>query len=477
MQTLKIALLAALLSCATLLVPARSEACGGCFGPPATTSTVTGHRMAFAVSAERTVLWDQFEYSGSPEDFSWVLPVLPGAYVEASTDAWFEALEAVTQTQISAPPLSCARSGNDSGCIGAMSASDSAATGRGGNFAGGGVMVLHRGTVGPYDTVTLRSRDGDALTQWLTDNGYVIPPDIEPVIAAYVSEGADFIAVRLSPNKGVQQMTPVRVVTPGGEYLLPLRMVAAGVGLQVNIVLYVIGEQRYAMPDLHEVSVYTRNLTWDFSDNTTNYAELRRDALADFLGFTYLPSFAFKGAFSRNLPGPSGGSASFNLASGAGFFNNFADLYFAQALSNDSLPITQCPSIAARLGARDLVVEAETPADAPSDSIASGTFTCQGYTDISAAMIGMHPSDVWITRLELDLPREALGMDCVVVPAESQDEISNQLQAVKSKNRPAGCDEVLFESRVARGAPSRADMLFFLAAVGALLLLRRRGVA
>ena len=79
MHALKIGTFATLLSCVTLLAPARSEACGGCFGPPSTTSTVTGHRMAFAVSAERTVLWDQFEYSGAPEDFSWVLPVLRDA--------------------------------------------------------------------------------------------------------------------------------------------------------------------------------------------------------------------------------------------------------------------------------------------------------------------------------------------------------------------------------------------------------------
>jgi hypothetical protein len=474
MHALKIGTLAILLACAALLAPARSEACGGCFGPPATTSTVTGHRMAFAVSAERTVLWDQFEYSGAPEDFSWVLPVLPGAYLEASTDAWFESLEAVTRTQISAPPISCAQP-DSSGC-GVMGASDSAASEGRGFYGGGGVMVLHRGTVGPYDTVTLRSQEGDALTQWLTDNGYVIPPDIEPVIEAYVSEGADFIAVRLSPDKGVQQMTPVRVVTPGGEYLLPLRMVAAGVGLSVNIVLYVIGEHRYGLPDLHEVSVDTRHLSWKFSDNTTNYPELRRDALADFLGFTYLPSFAFKGAFSRNLPGPSGGSAIYNVDSGFNAFSTFTDLYFGQALSNDALPTAQCLNIASRLQASSLVVEAEAPADAPSGSIASGTLTCQGYTDISAAMIGMHPSEVWITRLELDLPREALSMDCVVVPADSQEEVSNQLQAVKASDRPAGCDEVLFESRVAPAVPSRAGMLVFLSAVAGLLLLRRRGV-
>src|SRR5262249_21716809 len=161
-------------------------------------------------------------------DFSWVLPVLPGATLESATDAWFEALEAVTKTQVTSPDIQCAQP--DPGCgLTLGGASDSASYSAGnGVIDNRGVTVLQQGTVGPYETVTLRSTNGDALSGWLTTNGYAIPPEIEPVIADYVSEGDDFIAVRLAPGKGIQQMTPVRVVTPGGEYLLPLRMVAAG---------------------------------------------------------------------------------------------------------------------------------------------------------------------------------------------------------------------------------------------------------
>ncbi len=58
------------------LVSGRAEACGGCFAPPIIQSDVpviTGHRMTFSVNPTRTVLWDQFEYTGSPQDF-------PGSY-------------------------------------------------------------------------------------------------------------------------------------------------------------------------------------------------------------------------------------------------------------------------------------------------------------------------------------------------------------------------------------------------------------
>jgi hypothetical protein len=451
-----------------LLATERAQACGGCFAAPSALTTVTGHRMAFAVSDERTVLWDQFEYSGAPEDFSWVLPVLPGAYLEASTDAWFESLETVTQTRVLAPSLTCAQASGGCGLVG--SSDDSAAASGKGGFYGDDVKVIHRGTVGPYETVTLRSADSAALTTWLTANGYFIPPDIQPTIDAYVSEGTDFVALRLQPGLGVQQMTPVRVVTPGGDYLLPLRMVAAGVAESVKIVLYVIGEKRYAMPDLHEVSVDTKALEWTFADSSSNYAELHRQALAKNLGFSYLPTFAFVRAFAGGLPGPFGGSAFYTTTKGAQFNDSFPELYFAQAQENDTKPSTGCPDVASLFTKTELVSE-----DGADGTLLASSFSCDGYTDLAAAVLGMHPASVWLTRLELDLPKEALSMDCVVVPAESQASVSNLVQALKATDRPAGCTEVVFESRMARGVPGRAGAVAFLAAIGACLWLRRRG--
>lgn len=475
-----LALIATSVSCAALLAPSTSRACGGCFHPISISDStvVTGHRMAFAVSDERTVLWDQFEYSGAPEDFSWVLPVLPGAVLEESTDAWFEALETVTQTQVTSPQIQCASaSGGGVGCGSTAGAADLAGAPKGYyDDNGGGVKVLHQGTVGPYETVTLRSTDGDALTAWLKSHSYFIPPDIQPTIDDYTKQGDDFIALRLQPGVSVQRMTPVRVVTPSGDYLLPLRMVAAGVGEHVKIVLYVIGEQRFAMPDLHEVSIDPSKLTWQFSDNSNNYDELHRQALARNLGFSYLPTFAFKGGFSSTLPGPNGSSATFAVSNGNGAFqqySNFADLYFAQANSNDDKPVSACSSIVPLLNGTRLV---RADVDAKPDELAFSRLQCGKYSDIAAAMLGMHPASVWLTRLELDLPKEALSVDCTVVPADTQQQVSNQLQALHAKDRPAGCKEVVFESKLARGLPGRGTLVF-LTLFGSLLWLRRRGAA
>src|SRR3989442_1313170 len=95
---------------AALLASNDAHACGACFhemNQPETT-VVTGHRMAVSISPVQTVLWDQVKYAGNPAEFAWVLPVKPGAYIELSNDAWFEALDAATSTRVVPPQLNCA---------------------------------------------------------------------------------------------------------------------------------------------------------------------------------------------------------------------------------------------------------------------------------------------------------------------------------------------------------------------------------
>lgn len=448
----------------SLGVSSRALACGGCFSPLPTTgvSEVVGHRMVFAISDERTVLWDQFEYSGSPEEFSWVLPIQPGAYLEAAEQAWFDALEAATETSVSSPALVCGNGNSQSGCAcGSMSAEASSSS----NYQGPpSVQVVDRRTVGPYDAVTLHSEAGDELFRWFDDNGYFVPADIAPIIEAYVSEGADFIAVRLRPGQGVQQMTPVRVITPGGEGILPLRMVAAGVRDQVDIVLYVIGEHRYEMPDLVEVFVSDAELAWDFTRNDSNYLRVRQTALSENGGFSYLTSFALQGAFADD------GLRSMSTASGR-FVTSISDLYVAQAAEVDDLEPGCVGVLPPRLDTPLRIVEDWQSQTLP----ASGALACGNYTDLAAAMVGLVPKAAWLTRLELTLPRTALAMDCVLEPHDSADAVSAFRTATQAENPPAGCETVgISNSTVTR--PMNPSLVLWLSAGVLAAALSRRCV-
>jgi uncharacterized protein DUF2330 len=455
------------------------HACGGCFSPPSVSAPVVGHRMAFAIAGDRTVLWDQFQYTGEPEDFSWVLPITPGAYLEASSDAWFEALEAWTQVQVSPPPLNCSSPSSASSGCGSSSDNLAVSADDGGSFAGPTVAVLSRATVGPYDTVTLRSVDGDALTDWLVSNGYVVPPDIEPVIAAYVSEGADFIALRLSPGRGVQQMTPVRVVTPSGPAILPLRMVAAGVGLSVDIVLFTIGDARFALPDFAEVGLELGQLSYDFGAGTSNYLELRRRALARNDGSTFLTTFAVEGGLGANDFTRQVNTSALSLSAAS-----FAELYYAQGIENAGADydeiVAGCPDQLEPARADRRVVrvcdddeQVDCVAEPALGELDSRELVCGELDDLQAALIGQVPARTWLTRIELNLPRTALDADCVVEPNLDQGVVSPALIASRAENSP--CPPGLFSSSLSPASPRRLGEWLFGAALGLALL--RRGLA
>jgi hypothetical protein len=451
------------------LAPA-AHACGGCFGFGSSNAPVVGHRMAFALSEGRTVLWDQFEYSGAPEEFSWVLPIAPGAYLEQSSDAWFEALEAYTQVTVTPPPLNCTSRGGD-GC-GSFASADSASAfeSPSGLPSEPSVSVLRRQTVGPYDTVTLRSTSGDALSAWLVDNGFVIPDDIRPIILAYVSEGADFIALRLRPGAGVTQMTPVRVVTPEGPAVLPLRMVAAGIGQSVDIVLYLIGEARYAMPDLLEVEADLDALSFDFARGTSNYLELQQRALARNDGHVFLTAYAAQGDFGTR------GGRGWSTTEGRGFASDLISLYFQQAIENTGdLYVGACDGVA-RVANTDRRVVAcpgdGSPCPISADELAANEFVCEQFDDVAAALTGQRPRSTWLTRLELRLPREALTIDCVVEPNFDQSYVQSAITAQRLTNPP--CDLPLFSSSLSEASP-RFFGVYLLAAATLGVFLRRVG--
>ena len=371
---------------------------------------VTDHRMAFSISTQQSVLWDQIEYSGNPTDFAWVLPVRSGTIVQASSDAWFAALDAITTPTITGPSRPC--NGTGVGCGG--SSKSSASFGAADDGLGGGVQVISQSVVGPYDSATLRATDPRALQNWLDGHGYVLPPSLEPTVAAYVTGGFDFIALRLQPGLGVQAMQPVRVVTQGADLTLPLRMVAAGVGAQVGITLYVVGEGRYeAAPPFQNAVVDDAKLVWFHTQNRSNYQELSQSLMAQNSGRTWLTEF------SRSVSlVPSGQQPCGSLGSAGYYFGqSLADLYVGHCACPGSVDL----DAAFALGSSDDAAD-----DAPSEaSSVPSAPACTG-DDLDVALVGLHASSIWVTRVRAVLPANALSEhDLVLQASSSQTAVSN----------------------------------------------------
>src|SRR5262245_31241319 len=109
---------------------------------PDQTVPVTGHKMILSLSKDGTTLWDQFQYTGDPTLFGWILPIKGQVTLGASSDALFDAFGQVTAPQVFAPAI-CPDT-----CLGG-----------GGQDGGGDVDVIAHESVGPYEAVQLVAND------------------------------------------------------------------------------------------------------------------------------------------------------------------------------------------------------------------------------------------------------------------------------------------------------------------------------
>ncbi|HEX8796754.1 MAG TPA: DUF2330 domain-containing protein [Polyangiaceae bacterium] len=380
------------LSIAAIARPAH--ACGGCFQPPAETQNgdvITDEKMIFVVTPQATTLFDEIEYSGSPSQFGWVLPIKGPVTVGLSSDALFQAIENATATTIVAPPLptcpscQCAFGAGEGSSSGGSSGSSSGSA--------GGVTVISQQTVGPYDTVQLQSTNPQALNQWLAANGYVVPSGFQPVISEYVTEGFDFLALKLLPGQGVSAMRPVRVTTPGAGLSLPLRMVAAGTGATVGVTVWVIADGRYEPQNMKQFTIDPSSLVWDWSQETSNLATLRQAAES------------------------ADGFAAWQIESSIDVSPYQVEAPVMSQPSSDNYPV-------------------DTSGDAGADD-AGQTSDQAEQADFDAMFPGGMQTSVRITRMRADLAHSALANDLFVQASADQSQLSNYYQVTKSINAPA----------------------------------------
>ena len=514
---------------ALAVLPGDARACGGTFlDSESTTVIVKAHRMAFSISQTQSVLWDQIAYTGSPKGFAWVLPVRPGAVIEVSNDAWFDTLDAATSVNVVTPAQECDSGGDDftttKGCgCGSTEEADFGGSASSGDEGHGSnpVTVVHQGTIGPYETVTLHSDVPGALTDWLTSHGYPIDPGIQPIIDAYEAEGMDFIALRLSPQAGVKQMKPVRVVTPGAGATLPLRMVAAGTGAGVDVTLFVLGEGRWEAESFPNATVAAKDVSWDFDKDAasaSNYTTLRAKALAGDGGKTWLTSFSKQGALLGRVNNPTGFGGPVIYSTGAAQETSIAAFYAATGGADEACQ----EKLEALASSTDQVVDncspatgggtggggtggsgggaggtggtfgatgsggaggGETCATLPPSSVSASDLTCGALDDVGVALTGMHPADVWVTRLEASLPRSALATDLTLQASADQSTVENYITPGKLLHSPCATSSATVSRSIWPGprngprngplAMSFAAMVALAAAVGRRTLRRR----
>ena len=388
--------------------PRDAAACGGCFHPPTQVATdITDERMLLSVSTTQSTLYDQIQYAGSPSSFAWVLPIHGTVDVGLSADVLFDSIDVLTATTIVPPTPNCPAPPN---CIfnGAGMAASSGDASAAGPAA---VTVTKQENVGPYATVQLHSTDSTALEGWLSQNGFVIPAAVQPVIAEYVTEGFDFLAMKLLPNQGVQSMRPVRVTTPGASLSLPLRMASVGTGAQVGITIWVVSDGRYEPQNYPFFFIDESQIVWDFSTNSSNYTTLRATNEAALNG----GGWELESSFSLNELLISG-----VILSGGQYFGG-------QGGSPGGV-LLPAPS-----DATEDYLAAGSP-DAGAEAGAYQSAEDVRAEDIATLFAGLAGPTVRVTRIRGDIAHAAMTKDLVMQASADQTEVSNIRDVTHSVN-------------------------------------------
>ncbi len=381
-------------SALTLAGERDATACGGCFHPPAqVASDITDERMLLSVSQQQTTLYDQIRYTGSPKSFAWVLPIKGTVDVGLSSDVLFASIDTLTQTTIPQPQVNCPAPPEE--CLSRGAFGGGSADGGSASAPSGDVTVTKAENVGPYATVQLHATDSTALETWLSDNGFMIPAEVKPIIAQYVSEGFDFLAMKLLPNQGVQAMRPVRVTMPGASLSLPLRMAAIGTGATVGISIWVVADGRYEPQNFPFFHIEDKELAWDFNLSSSNYTSLRQSHGATLGG---------KGWEIESSIDVNQSTISQYIYSGGSPFGGAGDP------TQDYLPITT--TTGGGDGGADGGAVSESAAQVRDD-------------DIKALFAGISGSNVRITRMRSDISHAAMNVDFVLRASADQSELSN----------------------------------------------------
>lgn len=268
---------------ALILLARPAFACGGlfCRNNPVDQNA---ERIIFTDNGDGTVTAIvQIQYTGFDEDFSWILP-LPEAIGNEDIAVPETAVTAFTELELATNPVFIPPPAP--GCAQVDMAVEEAAPAE-----AGGVEVFAEGEVGPYGFVVVGSANPDELVNWLIDNGYRVTPEMEPLIDVYVQEQFVFLAMRLAPEFGVQDIAPIAITYPSAAPMIPLRLTAVAANPDMAVITWFFADQQ-AVPDNYgHFEIEDSEITF-FTFGGHNYRQLMGEKANEMNGQAFITEYA-----------------------------------------------------------------------------------------------------------------------------------------------------------------------------------------
>lgn len=258
------------------------SACGGlfCQNNPVDQNA---ERIIFVQNGDGTVsAIIQIQYTGFDDDFSWILPLpeaIPADAIEVpeTAAAAFTELELATNPVYIAPPLpECAQVDFAEQPV-LSAASDE-------------VQVFASGSVGPYGFDIIGSSDPDALITWLREHNYRVTAGMEPLINLYVAEQFVFLAMRLLPEQGVQDIQPIQVTYPSERPMIPLRLTAVAANPNMAVLTWFFATSQAVPSNYTHMQIPDDDIRFTFFSN--NYRQLIGETADQYNGQAFVTEYA-----------------------------------------------------------------------------------------------------------------------------------------------------------------------------------------
>lgn len=288
----RLALLGFLTGLALGLVPKDSEACGGLFCGNIPVNQ-TEEAIIFDVDIPNNTVTAIINilYQGNADEFAWLLPLQTNpAFIGVGSRTAFQVAQNLTVPRFQITEIEdvgvCSESymdprfayedGSGAECGGGLCGVPQA--------SGGGVDVLQRQEVGPYDTVVLSGTDPELIRQWLVDNDFRVTDDMMEMVVPYVTKGDVILALKLLNNVDVGEIAPIEVTmsAPREERELdacvPIILTSIAADPDMPITTYLFSDQGRAIPQ-NFFHVEPNLLKIDWLNGGRNYRQLIADAV------------------------------------------------------------------------------------------------------------------------------------------------------------------------------------------------------
>ena len=277
-----LAVLAAIVAVLASTQPAW--ACGGFF---CTTTPVdqNAERIIFTQNGDGTVsAYVQIEYTGSAPDFSWILP-LPEAIDAESVQVPDDAMAAFTELEVATDPVFIPPDLPECVLREPIVVVEKV-------VANSAVEVFASGEVGPYGFDVVGSEDPDALVTWLRENSYRVTAPMEPLINLYVEEQFVFLAMKLRPDKGAQDVEPVKVTYPSERPMIPLRLTAVAANPDMAVMVWIYADQQAKPANYAAMSIANDELTFFGRGQGNDYRWLIGQKADEYGGQAFITEYA-----------------------------------------------------------------------------------------------------------------------------------------------------------------------------------------